>query len=156
MATWLKLRDRINHQSLYIINTHFDHIGSTARLESARLIRRFIDELPAQSHVIVTGDFNTPENSAPYQALFSSLKKAPADIIPPRIVDTFRVRHPVPTQHDGTFHRFKGIDTGGRIDWIGVTRSFDIKSANIDKTSYGKRFPSDHFPVTAEMSFRDK
>ena len=61
MATWLKLWDRENKRSFYVINTHFDHRGKTARSESAKLIRKFIRTLPDSSSVIVTGDFNASE-----------------------------------------------------------------------------------------------
>ena len=67
MATWVKLWDRENRHSLYVLNTHFDHVGETARAESAKLIHQFLDQLPKESPVIVTGDFNTGEGSAPYQ-----------------------------------------------------------------------------------------
>ena len=35
MVTWLKLWDKENKNSFYVLNTHFDHRGPTARLESA-------------------------------------------------------------------------------------------------------------------------
>src|SRR5262249_5662788 len=39
MVTWVKLRDRRDEKGAPILffNTHFDHMGKTARLESARL-----------------------------------------------------------------------------------------------------------------------
>lgn len=47
MVTWMKLRDRRNPSArpIAFFNTHFDHLGVQARLESARLIRRQIATL---------------------------------------------------------------------------------------------------------------
>ncbi|NNF03867.1 MAG: endonuclease/exonuclease/phosphatase family protein, partial [Rhodothermales bacterium] len=45
-----------------VLNTHFDHRGETARVESARLIRRWLAERAGNLPVVVTGDLNaTPE-----------------------------------------------------------------------------------------------
>ena len=38
---------------------------------------------------------------------------------------------------------------GERIDWIMTTDNFTTVSAAIDRTHYGGKYPSDHFPVTA-------
>ncbi len=148
MATWLKLWDRENKRSFYVINTHFDHRGKTARSEGAKLIRKFIGTLPDASSVIVTGDFNASEGSAPYQSLFAEMagSKSP-------VVDTFRVAVPEKGEEEGTFSAFKGNKNGARIDWIACTRDFEIESAQIDRSEFEGRFPSDHYPVTAVLQF---
>jgi endonuclease/exonuclease/phosphatase family metal-dependent hydrolase len=67
MVTWVKLRDRRQESLSPIVffNTHFDHMGTTARLESAKLLRRKIASFSDTCSVIVTGDFNTDEASPP-------------------------------------------------------------------------------------------
>ena len=45
IVSWVRLRDRIGERDLTFANTHFDHRGREARLESARLIAR---RLPAE------------------------------------------------------------------------------------------------------------
>ena len=147
MATWVKLWDRENRRSLYVLNTHFDHVGETARAESAKLIHQFLDQLPEESPVIVTGDFNTGEGSAPYQTLFSATDSKSS------LVDTFRFHVPTLGKNEGTFNGFKGTDTDDRIDWIGVSDDFETLTAAIDKTARDGRYPSDHFPVTAVLKF---
>ena len=147
MVTWIKLRDRQSQAALPLIffNTHFDHQGVTARLESARLLRRQIAVLAKDCRVIVTGDFNADQGSPPYQALFEAEPDEPASI-----VDTYRVKHPERAADEGTFSGFKADATRGpRIDWIGISRDWDIMEATIDRTSNEGRTPSDHFPVTA-------
>jgi acetyl esterase/lipase/endonuclease/exonuclease/phosphatase family metal-dependent hydrolase len=147
MVTWVKLRDRKREQAPPIVffNTHFDHMGATARLESAQLLRRQIAKLAEGASVIVTGDFNTGEASPPYQALFEADGDEPSPI-----VDSFRTTNPDRKPNEGTFSSFKADSTdGARIDWIGVSRDWQIRSATIDRTSKEGRTPSDHFAVTA-------
>jgi endonuclease/exonuclease/phosphatase family metal-dependent hydrolase len=149
MVTWVKLRDRRQPDATPIVffNTHFDHMGKQARLESARLLRRRVGELGADSTVIVTGDFNAGEGSDPYRALFGS-----QDDVPSPVVDTYRSVHPERGPQEGSFSGFKASATQGeRIDWIAVTRNWQIVSATIDRTARDGRTPSDHFPVTAVL-----
>ena len=149
MVTWVKLRDRRNDSArpIAFFNTHFDHRGPQARLESARLIRRQIGTIGEECSVIVTGDFNTAEGSEPYVALFGALEERT-----PPVEDTYRAAHSTRGDDEGTFSGFRaGSTSGSRIDWIGVSRDWEIVSAQIDRTSRDGRTPSDHYPVTAVL-----
>lgn len=143
MATWLRLEDRVTKKSLHFINTHFDHVGKEARLQSARLLRRKLAELPVATPLVVTGDFNCGVDSPPYAALM-----APG---PPDLVDVFRQLHPDRVSHVGTFHGFQGNDDGPRIDWVAANGDWRTIEADIVKTHEQGRYPSDHFPVTAVL-----
>jgi endonuclease/exonuclease/phosphatase family metal-dependent hydrolase len=153
MVTWLKLWDRHNERSVYVVNTHFDHIGKVARNQSAMLIREFVTSLPAPANVIVTGDFNAAQDSAPYRSLFGNATDSTSAQPQSPLIDTYRETHPSQTKTEGTFSAFNGATEGARIDWIAVSRSFQIVSATIDRTSFENRYPSDHYPVTAELKF---
>jgi endonuclease/exonuclease/phosphatase family metal-dependent hydrolase len=149
MVTWVKLRDRTSPHSKPVVwfNTHFDHRGQKARLESAKLLRRKVLEAAAEGLIVVTGDFNAGEDSPPYQALF-----APVEAGQPQIVDSYRHRHPSRNNQEGTFSGFDAtVTTGARIDWLGVCDRWEIVSAGIDRTQKDGRTPSDHFPVTAVL-----
>ncbi len=149
MVTWVKLSDRCNPGTPPIVffNTHFDHLGVQARLQSARLLRRQVLTLGQGGLVIVTGDFNSGEGSEPYQALFG-----PVDAHDSPLIDTFRVACPNRTAQEGTFSGFKADATGGaRIDWIGVSRNWQVLHAGIDRTATDGRTPSDHFAVFAVL-----
>jgi endonuclease/exonuclease/phosphatase family metal-dependent hydrolase len=122
-------------------------LGKKARLESAELLRKQIVKLGAGCSVIVTGDFNADDASAPHKALFGAPdgKKSP-------LVDTFRVAHPKQAKGTGTFSGFKADRIhGDRIDWIGCSRDWIVQSADIDRTAKNGRTPSDHFPVRAVL-----
>jgi endonuclease/exonuclease/phosphatase family metal-dependent hydrolase len=149
MVTWVKLSDvrRRTAQPVVFFNTHLDHQGASARLESARLLRRQIATIGTGCSVIVTGDFNTAEGSDPYRALFD-----PVDANQSPVVDTYRVARPVRGPMEGTFSGFRSDTTGGpRIDWIAVSRDWTVVEAAIDHTARDRRTPSDHFPVTARI-----
>jgi endonuclease/exonuclease/phosphatase family metal-dependent hydrolase/dienelactone hydrolase len=147
MATWVKLRDRRQPKAkpLVFFNTHFDHRGEQARLESARLLRRRTTEFAAQCRIIVTGDFNGGEDSPPYGAFFGVDGNQASPLR-----DTYRVIHPVRKEDEGSFSSFKaGEVKGPRIDWIGVSAEWNVMTATIDRTQREGRTPSDHFAVTA-------
>jgi endonuclease/exonuclease/phosphatase family metal-dependent hydrolase len=149
MVTWVKLRDRgqTNAKPILFFNTHFDHRGVEARLESARLLRRRVAELGSECRVIVTGDFNTGEGSEPYKRLFG---REDGERSPLR--DTYRIAFPVRAASEGTFSGFKADRTDGpRIDWIAASRDWKVRKAAIDRTAREGRTPSDHFPVTAVL-----
>jgi len=162
IATWVVLKDKVNKEkSLVLINTHFDHRGSKARLESAKLIRNWIEKNHADDAVIITGDFNCGESSRPYKALVNKQNDL-------EIIDSYRAKHSVagnsdadqtrsgqkePTKQEGTFSGYRGNKAGARIDWILHSRQFETTKANIDRFNVKDRYPSDHYPVTAELKF---
>lgn len=152
MVTWLKLKDRkaTPPSEYFFFNTHFDHRGQLARQESARLIRRKIAEIAKSEPAIVTGDFNAGEGSLPYQAMFAEAGTV-------KMLDTFRLAHPQRGTSEGTFSSFQATETQGeRIDWIGCTTAWTVKSAEIDRTQREGRTPSDHFAVTAVLTTSPK
>ena len=149
MVTWVKLRDRrqANAKPILFFNTHFDHRGAEARVESARLLRSRVVELGAGCRVVVTGDFNTGEESEPYKALFAKYGGARSPLR-----DAYRVAFPERATNEGTFSGFKADATSGpRIDWIAVSRDWRVVRASIDRTAREGRTPSDHFAVTAVL-----
>jgi endonuclease/exonuclease/phosphatase family metal-dependent hydrolase len=154
MVTWVKLRDRLQPKAkpLMFFNTHFDHRGEQARVESAKLIRRRAQAASAECRVIITGDFNAGEDSGPYAALF---KDEAGQVSPVR--DTYRLSHPARERNEGTFSSFKaGANDGLRIDWIGAAPGWQVLSATIDRTTRagGLLTPSDHFAVTAVLRWK--
>lgn len=145
VATWLLLKDRKNNgRTLLFVNTHFDHRGREARANSAMLLHDWIQKKAGETPVLLTGDFNTPEGSSPWQTLTK----------PPLLRDTWRIRYPEPQDAEGTFHGFTGTPGSGRIDWILGSGHFDVTEAQIIRTPHAGRWPSDHFPVTAIVNWR--
>ena len=144
MATWVKLKDKRSESELFFINTHFDHRGKVARLEAAKLLRRFIQNLGESKRVILTGDFNCGEDSDPYKAMFPKQAEF-------RLVDTYRAKNKERGEDEGTFNGFRGRNSGARIDWVVTTSNLEIQSAEIVRANEDGRYPSDHYPVTATV-----
>jgi endonuclease/exonuclease/phosphatase family metal-dependent hydrolase len=155
IVTWVELRDHRNaDRTLLYFNTHFDHLGKVARVESAKLMRRRIVELSNDAKppaVIVTGDFNVGADSAPYKEMLGLNSDSP-----PRLTDTYRELHPQPTTQDFTWHGFVGTNAHpSRIDWILRSDAFQTVGATIDRANDNGRYPSDHFPVEAVLRWKE-
>lgn len=152
IVTWVELRDRRSDNGrLFFFNTHWDHKGPEARLQSAILMRQRMKTIAADTPVIVTGDFNAPFHSEPYRRMTAPKSDDGA----PRLFDSFIELHPKPTTQDFTPHPFTGKnDHPIRIDWILHTQEFQTAQAGIDHTNDNGRYPSDHFPVTATFGWR--
>lgn len=152
MASWVKLRDRRDprKRAFLWINTHWDHVGEVARLESGKLIRAQLARLNdnGATPAIVTGDFNCFDTSDAYRAILGGRDDRP------QLIDTYRATHPRRRDDEATFHGFSGKVEGSRIDFILHTPAFETVGASIDRAkSDDGRCPSDHFPVTARLRF---
>jgi endonuclease/exonuclease/phosphatase family metal-dependent hydrolase len=66
VATWAKLYDKKSRDTIFCINTHFDHIGKVAREKSVDIIKTFINKLAGKYPVILTGDLNIEPTETPY------------------------------------------------------------------------------------------
>jgi endonuclease/exonuclease/phosphatase family metal-dependent hydrolase len=148
VCSWVELRDKqSNNRPVFFFNTHWDHKGVQARLESAKLMKSKVAELAGDHPVIIAGDFNSVQN-----------KKAYIELLDDRYVEAFGEAHPSPAKDDFTFHGFTGKNDRGndRIDWILRNNAFKTKSAEIDRTNDNGRYPSDHFPITAVFEWTNR
>lgn len=152
MVSWVLLADKQNENREFVFaNTHWDHRGAKARLESARLMRQISEEevLNQSVPLIICGDFNTTEERDPYKALV--LGEGYSGI---PLIDTYRVIHPVKKDDEATFGGWNGKRQGRRIDWILHSSDFKTLNAAINYTRDDGRYPSDHYPVEAVLRFR--
>ena len=145
IANWTLLKDKKNKKSkVFFINTHFDHKGRESRKQAALLLKKRVQSLTADACVIITGDFNAKEGSDPYTGLVGG-----------KILDTFRISHKNPTEGESTLSGWNGRTTGNRIDWVLCSQNYRVLSANIDRSEFGGRYPSDHYPVTTILRTRN-
>ena len=146
IATWVKLRDRNSgNREICFLNTHWDHRGNQARIESAKLIRKWIAEHAADIPTIVTGDLNVNEDHPGYRTLVT------IEGAGPHLRDAFRLLHPQPEPDEATFHNFQGTRRGKRIDFILCSGEWVPREAAINYANKDGRYPSDHYPVTAVL-----
>jgi endonuclease/exonuclease/phosphatase family metal-dependent hydrolase len=137
----------------YVYNNHLDHRSLPSREWSARVLIERIRSREIDDPVILTGDFNAPEDGPVLGFLRgqSPLRDGDAAVSNPvPFVDTFRRLHPDETAV-GTYHGFSGVRSGGRVDYVLVGPGVDVLSARILRDEREGRFPSDHFPVSAML-----
>ncbi len=146
-AAWVGLRCRATGLEFVHVNTHLDHISEHARVEQTRLLLRLAATCGRPGGpVVVTGDFNCNPDSEAYGLFLEA---------------GFEDTWPAAGQEDGpevyTFHAFEGKrqEPCGRIDWI---MTFDpagvlgVVSARIVPSQEPPLYPSDHYPVMAELA----
>ena len=123
-------------KKFYLFNTHFDHVGEVARVESAILIDKKIKEINTKDYpVVLSGDFNMEDTHKSIQFLSKSLKdsKEVSEL-------TFG---PVGTFNG--FHFDKPVTR--RIDYLFVSKNIDVKKYAVLSDSWDLKYPSDHFPI---------
>jgi len=142
IATWVKFYHRVARQQFYYYNTHLDHRGAQARLESARLIATRIPSLHPGEAALLTGDFNASGgDSDPWRTLING-----------GLVDLWDAA----AERRGVPNTWNGFESpapapGRRIDWIFATPGVQAPSCEIDASEEGGHFPSDHMPVIARI-----
>lgn len=129
----------------YVFNTHFDHVGETARTNSARLIVDKINSINVEKlPVILTGDFNSEAKSKAYLYLSSKMD------------DTKIISETIPFGPVGTFNNFEfNKPVTMLIDYIFTSHNdFSVKKYAVLSDSKDCKYPSDHLPVFVEVSFK--
>ena len=151
IASYVKLEDVQSSQVLYVVNTHFDHRGEQARMESAALLVRSLRQRFADVPVVLTGDLNTGLNSPPYRMLVTAGEQGERSFL-----DTFDHSEQKPVGPDSTWNGFKEIVPGQRIDFVMTTSTVRTLSFQILTDRRGDRFPSDHLPVVTRLELIKK
>ncbi|MDG5799286.1 endonuclease/exonuclease/phosphatase family protein [Marinilabiliaceae bacterium ANBcel2] len=143
ICTWIKLKDNITDNKFYVFNSHFDHQGEVARLESGKLMQEKINKIAGSSPVIFTGDLNSVPESRQVQIITNKLK------------DAFKVSEAPPYGPEGTFNGFDlNAQLKNRIDYIFLSSHFKVQKYAALTDFLDGRFPSDHLPVVAKISFK--
>lgn len=168
IANWAVFEAVSGGDRFFFLNTHTDHRGERARLESSKLIRKratlYADGIP----IVVTGDFNASPDAESIRALtrdFSESRGADPtdwgeDVRARALKDT---RSICETEHlgpDFTYHGFKLAqmlqDPGklrfkGIIDYIFVSPEVScvLHAASCDM--FGDICISDHLPLIADL-----
>lgn len=150
IVTWGHFYDRVTHKSFYLMNTHFDHQGTIARQESAKLLMKKVAEFTEEKSwvpVIITGDFNSLRKSGPYQLI--THWDNPVKMRDARNDSTASILGP-----ESTFSGFGTLKEDMIIDYIFVNEAVNVCKHHIITNQKNGRTPSDHLPVVAEISFK--
>lgn len=152
IASYAKLRDKQTGKVFMAVNTHFDHVGVTARRESAKLIMRKIQDIVGDKPAVVTGDFNVTEDDEAYQTMTSS-----------QVVNgktsgcKFNDAYHMTAHHTGTtytWHNYCRIPPlkCEKIDFIFITPSIRVTHSHIEVPN-PEAMLSDHNPHWADLEF---
>lgn len=139
IVTWARFRDRATDRTFVHFNTHFDHRGEAARLESARLLVRQVEAIAGEAPVVVTGDFNATPDEPPYARLADAFEDAYTAV-------------EAPYGPAGTFSTFEvGNEADRRIDYIFSANGVTVHRFGTLTDQWHGHYPSDHLPVLAEV-----
>ncbi len=142
ICSWGRFKSK-DGKRFYVFNIHYDHIGQQAREESSKLVAAKAKEINKENLPAVwMGDFNVTPDNAAYQTIVSDPNWKDA-----RLVSKIPSYGPAGT--------FTGFDwekmPDGIIDHIFVSGKIEVLRHGILTDNYGKKYPSDHFPVMVEL-----
>jgi endonuclease/exonuclease/phosphatase family metal-dependent hydrolase len=141
IITWAEVKDRNTGKIFYFFNTHFDHKGDIAKLESANLLNKKIVEITGETPAVVTGDLN-----------FTPASKGYAILTKNNLVDAQKAAEVDNSGLNVTFNGFQEqLEEGNKIDYIFIKNDIEVIKHQIIYDTINGRFPSDHMPVIAEI-----
>lgn len=144
ICSWVKFRDKDGGKDFYVFNAHFDHQGVIARRESGKLMVRKIKEIAKDVPVICTGDFNSTPETEQIKAISTLLD------------DSYIVSSSPPYGPVGTANsRFTAPIKDIRIDYVFVSKHFEVSKYAVLTDATDQRYPSDHQPVVANVHFTE-
>ncbi len=134
--------NRQSRDTLHVFNTHYDHRGEKARVNSSRLLNSKLKSMKLLNEkVILMGDFNSRPEEEPVKIL----NKAFADAFTHSKKKT-----------RGPFGTFNGFDPGAkldqRIDYVFLLNLKALSYTAVDDKRKNGRWISDHLPVLVEVS----
>jgi endonuclease/exonuclease/phosphatase family metal-dependent hydrolase len=149
ICTWASLLHIASNRQLLAACVHLDHESVLARSRSIDMLANLFAYTPGVSPcpAVLMGDFNmTPEDSDLKRLLATETGWTDSWIA---------IHGSDRNEKDGTFHDFTGRTDMGRIDYILTSPGLNAKNARIwsHKDPNTGRFPSDHYPISAEISF---
>ncbi len=144
VCTYVHLTEPSTSKDFWVFNTHFDHLGETARINSVKLIIRKIAELTnSETPVVFMGDLNLEPNTEGIHELSKRFK------------DTFNHTLAPPFGPNGTFNGFEFCKPiTQRIDYIFVNENWIVEKYAVLSDSYDMKFPSDHLPVIVNLKMK--
>ncbi len=131
-VTALHLRDRQSNREFVYLNTHLDHVGTTARAEGAKLIAAIRESQFPDHPIILGGDMNTTIEDTIFQAFYRVGLKPARELTPI-------------TCHKNTYTGF-GKDKPTLIDHFFVS-DITVESFCTLDGDYGVPYISDHYPI---------
>ncbi|MBR5262790.1 MAG: endonuclease/exonuclease/phosphatase family protein [Clostridia bacterium] len=139
IASWAVLEDKTTGEKFTHINTHLDHVLESTRVEQVKVLKAKIAELEKETTVICTGDFNTFETAEAYAEMRKDMD------------DTKLIAASSDTGI--TFHNYGAIEEheDGAIDFVFATKGTKAATYKIIRDCIDGIYPSDHYPIMADI-----
>lgn len=135
ICSYAVLKEKATGKTFAHYNTHLDHKGEKAQINGALMIADRADTFKGMP-TVVTGDFNVHPDSKPYASIVSAGFTDARDIAQEK-------------NDVETFHWFGGSKQ--MIDFVFVKNVKSVKSLYTITDTYDGKYPSDHYPVLAEV-----
>jgi endonuclease/exonuclease/phosphatase family metal-dependent hydrolase len=155
-VTWIKVRCVESDVPLVVLNTHLEDgvEGELFRVESSKLIVERVGQLQVGGlPVVLMGDFNCNPDSETHR-IFSEGGFTDTYLAAGNRDGRDSTVHLYEGEQYSAFHYSGGANTFWRIDWIlmrdGVQR-WQTRSCSIVRDAQPPLYPSDHYPVVAEL-----
>lgn len=142
MMSAARVKCRSSGFTFWAVVTHLDHLGTEARYRQAELLAGWVSK--RTEPVVVMGDFNDAPGSRAHDVLTSGRAG---------LIDTWLRAGREEGESSYTHHGFEGIPGGARMDWILASGSLGVEDVRILRDAENGRYPSDHFPFLADLSF---
>ena len=137
MINFARLIPKGTNESFWVAVTHLDNKNAFARQMQAGMIVDWVQK--RTGNIILMGDFNERPGSNVHRLLTSHL------------IDTWEAVNMPEDRDSFTYHGFTGIPRQSRMDWILVSKGFQVERALIIKDKFQDRYPSDHFPYLSDI-----
>ncbi|SDL55222.1 Metal-dependent hydrolase, endonuclease/exonuclease/phosphatase family [Salinimicrobium catena] len=144
VCTYAKFRNVQNEDEFWVFNTHFDHMGTSARKKSSRMILEKMEEINQQDlPAVLMGDLNLEPDTEEVKFLSAHMEdsKTIANLV---------------FGPEGTFNAYEFQEpVTRRIDYIFLSKGdFKVKKYAVLSDSKDLKYPSDHLPVLVELKLK--
>jgi len=139
-ATYATFTHIESGKKFFVINTHLDNRGTTARTKSMELIEERMGTLNTDGYpMVLIGDFNSTINNLVFNGVKAFMGNARTD-----------------SPQTDCLNSFNGFGNGNEsiIDHIFYTGFISLKFKTINRPYPNIAYISDHFPIEAELQFK--
>lgn len=135
--TYALLERKSDGTRIMVVNTHFDHKSSDARVKQSLVLASFLKDYLTYP-MIVTGDFNAKSGTTEYSNIIKAGLKDSSYVAPA-------------SERVATFTNYGSSNS--IIDFIFINpKTVEAKSYRVCNEMINNNFPSDHHPVYVEYS----
>ncbi len=142
VCTWVVLENKGTSEKYVHINSHFDHIGISARKNSVDMIvnkAKEYTDLP----VVFTADMNVKQGSDNYNQFVESGVLRDTKFATTNTMDYCTYHDTKPQNHKDDV-----------IDYVMINEHFDAVAYRVVTEGIDGRFVSDHYPIYADLTIK--